>query len=104
MARPTAPVVITANDLIEGDSVFLGPEGWVRDIASARVARTPGERAALEAEAAREEGANRAVAPYAVEVSLETGAPVPLARRERIRADGRPTIPVGPAEAPARAA
>jgi hypothetical protein len=30
-----------------------------------------------------------------VEVALESGQPVPVLRREQIRADGIPTIPVG---------
>ena len=43
MAKEFKPVVVTANDLIEGDSVFLGACGWVRDIAMARVAMSPDE-------------------------------------------------------------
>lgn len=101
MAREFAPKVVTANDLVEGDSVFLGPEGWMRDIAAARVARTPEAAAALEAEAAAAEGANLVVGPYLVDVALDTGSPVPLLRREQIRASGLPTIPVGPEAIPA---
>ena len=43
MAKEFKPVVVTANDLTEGDSVFLGALGWVRDIAEARVALTTDE-------------------------------------------------------------
>ena len=32
MAKEFKPVIVTANDLIEGDSVFLGACGWMRDI------------------------------------------------------------------------
>ncbi len=97
MAKAFAPIVITANDLVEGDSVFLGPEGWTRDIRMARVARTAEEATALDASGAQGETQNLVVGPYRVEVSLETGAPVPVLRREQIRASGVPTIPVGPA-------
>lgn len=97
MAKTPSPRIVTANDLIEGDSVFLGPEGWVRDIRAARVARDDAEAAALEAAGQAAERGNLVVGPYLVEVSLETGAPWPLLRREQIRAERAPTIPVGPA-------
>lgn len=98
MAREFVPVVLTANDLVEGDSVFRGSCGWVREVARARVAMTEAEAAALEAEAEAAVARNLVVGLYRVEVSLEGGAPEPVLRRERIRASGLPTIAVGPAE------
>lgn len=97
MAREFKPVVLTANDLVEGDSVFLGPCGWVRDVAEARVATCEEEAAALEGEAEAEAARNVVVGVYRVEVSLASGAPEPVLRRERIRASRLPTIPFGPA-------
>ena len=102
--REFRPVVVTANDLIEGDSVFLGPKGWVREVTRARVARTEEEALALDAEAAAAVKANAVVGPYRVEVSLETGRPEPVLRRERIRASGLPTIAFGADELRARRA
>jgi len=99
MAKEFKPVVVTANDLIEGDSVFLGRCGWVRDIAKARVALSAEEAKALEADGQAGEDTNLVVGPYLVEVSVAAGHPVPVLRREQIRASGLPTIPVGP-EAP----
>lgn len=99
-ARPFRPVVLTANELLSGLSVFLGPAGWVRDIAEAAVAASEEEAAALEARAVADEAANRVVGVYRVEITVEAGRPVPIARRERIRAGGLPTIPFGPAAAP----
>lgn len=99
MAKAFTPRVVTANDLIEGDSVFLSEDGWVREIALARVAATEAEAKRLEAAGAEAERGNLVVGPYLVEVSLDDGRPVPVSRRERIRASGVPTIPVGlPAE------
>jgi sulfite reductase (NADPH) hemoprotein beta-component len=95
MAKEFMPVIVTANDLIEGDSVFLGVRGWVRDIAEARVAMTADEASALEAAGVEGENGNLVVGPYLVEVALESGQPVPVLRREQIRASGVPTIPVG---------
>ena len=95
MAKEFKPVVITANDLIEGDSVFLGPLGWVRDVAMARVAMSGDEASVLETAGAEGEDGNIVVSPYLIEVSTATGAPVPVLRREQIRASGFPTIPFG---------
>ena len=95
MAKEFKPVVITANDLIEGDSVFLGPLGWVRDVAMARVAMSVDEASVLEAAGAEGEDGNIVVGPYLIEVSVATGKPVPVLRREQIRASGIPTIPFG---------
>ena len=107
MPKVFRPQVLTANDLVEGDSVFLGAAGWTRDIAAARIAATPDEATALEAEGAAAVATNRVVEPYMVAVGLETGRPVPLERRERIRAARVPTfayLPETAAARPARAA
>ena len=95
MAKEFKPSVVTANDLIEGDSVFLGALGWVRDIAEARVALSRDEAEVLEADGVAGEDANIVVGPYLIEVSVATGGPVPVLRRERIRVSGVPTIPFG---------
>ncbi|MEM1343057.1 MAG: DUF2849 domain-containing protein [Pseudomonadota bacterium] len=97
MPKPKKPQVVTANDLIEGDSVFLGIDGWVRDIALARVAHSPEEFDLLEAEGARAEADNLIVGPYLVAVDLIKDKPWPVLRREQIRAARQPTIAVGPA-------
>lgn len=104
MAKAFQPQIMTGNDLIEGESLFLGPAGWTHRVAEARVARTPEEAAALAAEAEADEAANHVVGVYAVAVTLEDGHPRPLARRERIRAAGEPTIPYGPGAPVARRA
>lgn len=95
MAKVTHPNVLTANDLVEGHSVFLTPEGWAPSISNAMVAVTPEQAEELEALGHRFVVENQIVGPYLVDVSLEGDAPVPLSRREQIRASGEPTIPVG---------
>ncbi len=101
MAKAFQPQVLTANDLVEGDSVFFGTAGWTRRIAEARVAATPEEAQTLEDAGRLAEADNEVVGPYLVAVSVEAGRPVPVSRRERIRADREPTFAYA---APARVA
>lgn len=98
MAKQFHPTVLTANNLIEGHSVFLTSEGWHRDIAKAMVAVTPEQSEELEALGHRHVSTNAVVGPYLVQVALGDAAPVPMLRREQIRASGLPTISVGPAQ------
>ena len=95
MAKVQHPTVLTANDLVEGHSVYLTPEGWAPCIDRAMTAVTPEQAEELEALGARFVDENRVVGPYLVEVRFEQSLPVPLSRRERIRATGAPSIPVG---------
>ena len=99
MAKPFTPVILTANDLVEGHSVFLASDGWARDTARALVAVTPEQAQELEALGARPIPGIQVVGAYIVDVSVETGAPVPVSRREQIRAAGTPTIATGRAAA-----
>ncbi len=85
--RPPLPLILTANELIEGDVVYFSRTGWTRDRASAFVAEDEPGAEALEAalEEAFAEGA--VVEPYLIEAGQ---AHV----RERIRLSG-PTIAYG---------
>jgi len=92
MVKAAAPRILTANDLLEGDVVFLGHGGWVRDHRAARVARNAEEAAAIEALGAEARAARQIIDPYLIEVSLEAdGTPAPLRYRERLRTLG-PTV------------
>ena len=95
MTKAAHPTVLTANDLVEGHSVFLTPEGWGPSISKAMVSVSPEQGEELLALGKRFVVENEIVGPYLVEVSLDTGAPIPLTRREQIRAAGAPTVPVG---------
>lgn len=95
MAKTFNPAVLTANNLVEGHSVFLAADGWSRRIDAALVALTTEQADELAALGSRFVDANEIVGPYLVDVELAGGAPVPLLRRERIRAEGRPTIDIG---------
>lgn len=86
------PISLTANNLLDGEAVWLGKNGhWVKSVSAAKAFHTQEERQLAENAAARADEENLVVEPYEIEVRLEDGAPVPLKFRERIRAQG-PTI------------
>ncbi len=90
---PTQPVLVTANRLRDGRSVWRGAEGWVERIDQAVVLRGAAvARAAAAAEA--DVAARHVVAPYLVFVADQPGVPAPLSEKERIRAAG-PSVRYG---------
>ena len=86
--RPVLPVILAANDLVDGDVVFRTAAGWSRDQREALIAGNEEAAAALEAEGLAEMRANRVVEAYLVEVVLGEAGPVPRHVRERIRVLG----------------
>ncbi len=89
---PKLPVIMTANDLLGGEVVFLGEAGWTPDPAGALVAADDGTATRFEAQAQADFKANRIVDPYLVEVALDDeGRARARHFREAIRLKG-PTI------------
>ena len=85
------PLVVTANRLRDGRVVWLADGGrWSERVAEAQVFAGEAVEAglALGAEAERQQAI---VGPYAAEVTLGAGGPVPLRAREKFRADGPST-------------
>jgi hypothetical protein len=89
---PKLPVIMTANDLLGGEVVFLGEGGWTPDPAGALVASDEETATRFETRARADFQANRIVDPYLVEVAID-GEGHAQARhfREAIRLKG-PTI------------
>jgi sulfite reductase (NADPH) hemoprotein beta-component len=86
------PKILTANDLRDGDVVFLGPDRWVLDCDQALIAFTPEDAARFEAAGAKARSESRIADPYLVEVAvLPDGTPRPLHYREVLRTRG-PTV------------
>jgi len=84
--------IVTANRLRDGIVVFLGgmdkaDRRWVERVDQARLVEDAALEAALAA-ARDDERARRVVDPYAVEVTIRDGVPVPVRLRERLRAQG----------------
>ncbi len=89
LKRPPLPVILVANDLLDGDVVFATAQGWTRDPRAAQVARDDEQALALERFGATEFQHSKIVDPYLVDVEINTeGAPVPRHYREVLRTLG----------------
>jgi hypothetical protein len=87
--RPPLPVILIANDLLDGDVVFAAEQGWTLDPREALIARDDEQAEALEQFGAAEFQKSKIVEPYLVDVEIDaTGAPVPRHYREILRTLG----------------
>lgn len=87
MAREFTPKVVTANDLFEGDAVWLTPDlDWSRSHREAALAETKEEADALLAVAVAHTG--RVVGPYLADVKAGESGPEPVHFREAFRTRG----------------
>jgi|AACY02.3.fsa_nt_gi Protein of unknown function (DUF2849). len=87
MPKAFHPRIVSANDLLDGDVVYLDAAGgWTRALAEAAVARDAEAAEALLACAAAQQ--SRVVGPALADVALEPGGPRPLHFREAFRARG----------------
>ena len=92
MTTLKTPIAFTANNLLDGEVVWLGHNGaWVKSVSAAKVFVTEDERRSAAEIAALADAENLVVEPYEIEVSREAGEIVPTKFRERIRAAG-PTM------------
>ncbi|MEO1292134.1 MAG: DUF2849 domain-containing protein [Pseudomonadota bacterium] len=87
MAKVFKPKVVTANDLLDGDVIWLGAEGqWMRRLDDAVVFETQATADDALASAAAQK--HRLVGAYLADVALQDGRPVPIHFREEMRAAG----------------
>lgn len=88
MPKSTTAKIVSANDLLDGDVIFLARDGgWTRAIEDAQVAHATDDADRLLAAAAADFA--HAVAPYLVDVTIDAaGRPRPIHYRERIRLAG----------------
>lgn len=92
MAKAFLPKIVSANDLFDGDVVYLDDSGgWTRRIELAAVAADPAAAEALQT-AARQP--LRVIDPYLVDVDLDAaGRPDPAHYREKLRESGPSSRP-----------
>ncbi len=89
MTQLKNPQILFANDLRDGEVLFLGASGWARDHRLASIARDSLEAQALEARGKADIAANRVVDVYLADVMIDAdGAPTPLHYREKMRING----------------
>jgi hypothetical protein len=94
MSKVRHPQVVAANDLLEGDAVWLGPSGaWVRDIRAAEVIWDEARAGALLAAAGAQP--DRIVGAYLAEVHPDPEGPRPVHFREAFRTRGPSNYPHG---------
>ena len=88
MARQFSPQVITANDLFEGDVIYLTKTGgWSRDIADAHIAQSPEQFETMLEVANSQPG--QIVGAYAANVKTDaSGTAEPAQFREEFRTRG----------------
>jgi hypothetical protein len=86
--RPPLPVILIANDLVDGEVVFRTASGWSSEPREALIAGNPEAADALEAEGLAEMRHNKVVDAYLVDVSLGENGPQPRHFRERLRTLG----------------
>ena len=84
MAKEFKPKIVSANDLLDGDVVYLEPGGsWTRHLSEAAVAKDEGAADRL---LALGDQPSKVVGPYLVDVALgERAAPMPMHFREKFR-------------------
>ena len=93
VSKARHPKVVSANDLLEGDAVWLGPEGWVRDIRAAEVIWDEARADALLKLAERQ--THRVVGAYLAEVHPDREGARPVHFREAFRTRGPSNYPHG---------
>ncbi|QUJ77462.1 DUF2849 domain-containing protein [Sulfitobacter albidus] len=84
MPKAFKPSVVTANALLEGDVVYMGASGWVRDLAQAEVLTDEADADIRLIEAQAQ--ADTVVGVYLAEVDPD--GPTPTHFREAFRAKG----------------
>ncbi len=93
MAKKSANQIVTANHLLEGNSIFLGENGWTSDHRAARIASGNEEAMSLESLGRADEDGNKVVGVYLVDVEIdEYGSPEPIHYREKMRVRARPSF------------
>jgi len=88
MSRRTGPQIVSANDLLEGDVVYLdGAGGWTRDLNEAAIAHNAEAAEALLATASAQ--TDRVVGAILVEISVSAcGVRKPVHYRDVFRERG----------------
>ncbi|HBS50064.1 MAG TPA: DUF2849 domain-containing protein [Rhodobacteraceae bacterium] len=98
MPRPFTPKVLTANDLLEGEVIYLAPDGgWTRELSRAEVLTDEADAQLRLVEASGQQ--DRLVGAYLADVTPGPQGPEPAHFREDFRRRGPSNYPHGKQEA-----
>ena len=86
--RPPLPVILTANDLLTGATIYWTGAGWSPAIDAALVTADEEDAQALEAKRALSEASGETVEPYLATARHDGGHVKPAHYREKIRIVG----------------
>lgn len=87
MPKTFTPKIVTANDLMQGDVIYLTTDGWSRNHADARIATSNEDAQGMLAQAQAQ--ALKIVGPYLADAVLDAaGRPGPVHFREAFRTRG----------------
>ena len=87
--RPPLPVLLLANDLLDGEVVFWTGSQWSDRPEAALIAKDEATAQVLERVAAQQIAQNKVVDAYLVDVALNAkGAAIPRHYREKIKTEG----------------
>ena len=87
--RPPLPVILLANDLLDGEVLFWTGRHWSDRPGEALIARDETTAQQLEAAAAQALAQNKVVDAYLVDITLDAqGHGVPNHYREKIKTEG----------------
>ena len=87
--RPPLPVILLANDLLDGEVVFWTGATWSADPKTALIANDADTASTLEVAASKALSANTVVDAYLVDVTIDArGHGVPNHYREKIKTEG----------------
>jgi sulfite reductase (NADPH) hemoprotein beta-component len=87
--RPPLPVLLNANDVLDGDVVFHTGTEWSLRLADALIASDDETAARLESIRDAAEASGEVIEPYLVTVALSSdGRAMPIHYRERLRVLG----------------
>ena len=86
MSKPFTPKIITANDLLDGEVIYLTADGWTRDLAEAEILTDEADSDLRLIDASCE--VDKVVGVYLADVTVQDGIPYPTHFREDFRARG----------------
>ncbi len=89
MSKKSNDKILISSNLLTGEVMFMGENGWIATHPHAKIARTEEEQAALNEIGLKSMAANEVVDAYLIDITLdEHNIPQPMHYRELMRTKG----------------